>query len=114
MVDDFKSARWKTDAAIYKDLLYKAYEKMEGNIGSCTGFLKHFLKYLNAYYDQECILLINEFDSPVSHATEELADEIQLKVGYILSPVVKVMYCTYLAPYQHTSTHTQPHTHKLI
>ena len=106
MVDDFESARRKTDAALYKDILYEAYSEMKGDIDACTGFLDSFVKYLNAYYDRQCILLVDEFDSPVAHATEELADEIQLNVGYILSPVVKVMYCTYLAPYQRISTHT--------
>ena len=106
VIDDLRNARVPNEAKGHHKRLTKAYEKMEGDIDACTGFLDSLVEYLNAYYDRECILLVDEFDSPVAHATEELADKIQLKVGYILGPVVKVMYCTYLAPYQHISTHT--------
>ena len=91
----------------YESLVWEQKE-MRSDITACTGFLRLLVKYLNAYYGKPCILLVDEYDSPIVKARVEagsakegdekaarLVKNIEKYVDQVLAPVIKVCSSMY-------------------
>ncbi|KAJ1676576.1 hypothetical protein EV182_007918, partial [Spiromyces aspiralis] len=51
--------------------------------------LKSLVQFLNAYYGRACILLVDEFDTPIIAASEDNRDIIKGHIRGMLAPIVK-------------------------
>ncbi|KAJ1678597.1 hypothetical protein EV182_003728, partial [Spiromyces aspiralis] len=74
-----------------KALLKEEWARIKTNITSCTGILELLVQFLNIYYDRKCILLIDEFDTPIINASEDNRDTIRKHIREVLAPVVKAL-----------------------
>ncbi|KAJ1670287.1 hypothetical protein EV182_008309, partial [Spiromyces aspiralis] len=70
-------------------VLNREWKLMETDITSCTGILESLVEFLNAYHGRNCILLIDEFDTPIIAANEDNRDIIKGHIRKMLAPLVK-------------------------
>ncbi|KAJ1677780.1 hypothetical protein EV182_005451, partial [Spiromyces aspiralis] len=70
-------------------MLNREWKLMETNIIYCTEVLLSLVLFLNAYYGRACILLIDEFDTPIINADEDSRDAIKNRIRDMLAPIVK-------------------------
>ncbi|KAJ1674385.1 hypothetical protein EV182_003382, partial [Spiromyces aspiralis] len=86
----------KTEAANRIRLLTKRKERLDWNrthmrtdVTSCIKLLKSLVQFLNTYHDRACILLIDEFDTPIINADEDNRNAIKNHIRNMLAPIVK-------------------------
>ncbi|KAJ1675387.1 hypothetical protein EV182_001365, partial [Spiromyces aspiralis] len=72
-----------------KERLDKKRKLMETKITSCIKVLMSLVEFLNAYHRKACILLIDEFDTPIVNADEDNRDAIKNHIRDMLAPIVK-------------------------
>ena len=108
VIDDCENAHVLNMAKGHHRSLARKQEKMEKSIAACTGFLQLLVDYLNAYYGKPCILLVDEYDSPIVKArvkagsakegdekAASLVENIEEYVDQVLAPVIKVCSSMY-------------------
>ncbi|KAJ1678970.1 hypothetical protein EV182_002990, partial [Spiromyces aspiralis] len=69
--------------------LNQKINNMNNSINDIVAIPKELVKYLSIYYNEKCIVLVDEFDTPVTSAPKEIREEVKRLMINLLSPLAK-------------------------
>ncbi|KAJ1679498.1 hypothetical protein EV182_001924 [Spiromyces aspiralis] len=72
-----------------RDQLNRKIDNMHNSIDDSVMMPAELVDYLSRYYNAECIVLVDEFDTPVMKAAENIREEIKHYMRKLLSPLAK-------------------------
>ncbi|KAJ1672573.1 hypothetical protein EV182_006914, partial [Spiromyces aspiralis] len=92
VIDEWMHAIFDTSKAELNFTRGRLNEKignMNSSIDDSVAIPKILVEYLSRYYNAKCIVLVDEFDTPVINAPEGIREEVRGYMRNLLSPVAK-------------------------
>ncbi|KAJ1679080.1 hypothetical protein EV182_002768 [Spiromyces aspiralis] len=72
-----------------RDWINQMKSNMRNSIDDSVAIPTLLVKYLSRYYNEQCVVLVDEFDAPVISAPEGIREEIKKYMRRLLSPLAK-------------------------
>ncbi|KAJ1674878.1 hypothetical protein EV182_002383 [Spiromyces aspiralis] len=72
-----------------RERLNRKIDNMHSSIDSSVAIPEELANYLSRYHNAQCIVLVDEFDAPVTNAPKEIREEVKRYMRRLLSPLAK-------------------------
>ncbi|KAJ1680287.1 hypothetical protein EV182_000305 [Spiromyces aspiralis] len=79
----------KAELNFTRGRLNRKIDNMHSSIDDSVAIPKELVGYLSRYYNEKCIVLVDEFDVPVVSAPEGIREEVKRYMCELLSPLAK-------------------------
>ncbi|KAJ1680291.1 hypothetical protein EV182_000277 [Spiromyces aspiralis] len=91
-IDEWRHAISDTSKAelnFTRGRLNRKRDNMHNSIDDSVELLAGLVNYLSRYYNAKCIVLVDEFDTPIMNAADNIREEVKRYIHDLLSPLAK-------------------------